>query len=732
MLKSLQAALQPKFFLPSLTIGLVTGLQHAVITLAFAFIIFSGDLAPYRSIGITVFFLGVIVQSLIVAIGSSLPGMITTVQDGPSAIMTVIVAALVAAMPNADPEVKLYTVLAYIILANVLTGIVFWLLGRFQLGRLVSYIPYPVVGGFLAGAGLMLLLGALQVMSGESISLFTLHRLFKPGIWLYWLPGVAFGLILFVLVMKVRHYLVLPLILASAVGLFYAVLALNGVSVAQAAQTGWLLQGVPPGQALFNFWSPLGFSRVDWPALLGQSVSLIAYTVVSLLGLLLNVTGLELATSQEIDLNQDLKNNGWANILSGALGSIAGYPVLSATALAYRLGARLRLNGVFAALVFAVLLALGGGALSFTPNLLLGGLLFFIGIDFLFTWVYQARVNMPPLEYAIIIVIMLLMNTLGFLPGVGAGLALAVAMFVFQYSRTQAIRHTLSGVNYPSTVERSRQHTQILKLQGDWLLILELQGFLFFGAANQILAAVRARLDETPGAPLPQYILLNFRLVTGMDSSAMFSFTKLKRTLEARGVGLALTGVAPQERRRLEKVLPSDQAQYFPDLDQGMAWCEDQIITAANLSSESVSVLEQIAAAIPVPADLALLQQRLRLHTYQAGETIIRQGSQQAGLYIIESGLAVVELASTDGSRLRLRKLGPGMFFGEMGLYTGEIASASVLAEQPCQVYEILEQDLRQLERDAPTVAAALHRFVTVYLSERLAKLTTTVQALLK
>lgn len=733
MPSSLRDRLQPKLLLPSLTIGLVFGVRNAVVFLAYALMIFSGDLASQLTIGITVLFLSGGLHALIVALGSAFPGMLSTVQDSPSVILSVVIASMLASMPQASPETKLYTALAAIMFTSLLTGLVCLLLGKFKLGGLVSYIPYPVVGGFLAGTGVLMVLGALKVMTGKSLSLFHLSPLFQADTWMLWLAGVSFAIILFTLVKKLNHYLVLPCTLAAAVIIFYLGLALSGTSIAQATQLGWLVKGAPQGGSLFHFWNPAGFAQVDWSALFSQTGSLLACVVVSLISLLLNITALELSTGQEIDLNAELKNNGWSNLAAGAAGGVIGYPALGNTTLAYRMGARLRLNGIVIALVVGLILAVGGGVLGYVPNLVLGGMLFFVGIDFLYSWLYQTWFSMPLFDYGIVVLIALLINILGFLPGVGIGLALAVVLFVVQYSQTHAVRHSLTAVSYQSSVDRSRLNARLLQRHGDWLYILELQGFIFFGTANQVLGEIRAHLDRPACFQSPRFIILDFRLVSGVDSSAAFSFAKIKRLAQAREISLVLTHTTPHIQKQLQKDLPPDRFRYFADLDHGIEWCEDQMLTTfeeANLPARSGSLFDQLASTLADEQQIAILKRYLKPRQVQAGACIIAQGSPQTGLYMIENGQVVIQIECQDGSVLRLRTLGAGAFFGEMGLYSGEPASADVIAEQPTHLYVLMADDLHALEMAAPTIAAALHRFVAAYMSERLAKFTATVQAL--
>ncbi len=125
-------------------------------------------------------------------------------------------------------------------MTSLLTGAVLYLPGRFRLGNLSRFIPYPVVGGFLSGSGWLLVLGSLRVMTGENISPAYLSKLIEPGIIKLWLPGVTLGLLLFLVVRIYKKTIFLPLILLGSMVAFYAVAGWMGISTAEARTTGWL------------------------------------------------------------------------------------------------------------------------------------------------------------------------------------------------------------------------------------------------------------------------------------------------------------------------------------------------------------------------------------------------------------------------------------------------------------------------------------------------------------
>ena len=745
MAASFYNQLQPKIIFPNLAVGLVVGIEIAAFNLALALMVFSGSLNSYVNVGITTIFLGSIVHFTVMALGSSYKGMLATVQDGPAVIIAVIITAMLAEMPLASETTRFYTALAAIMASSLITGLASLLLGWFRLGGLVSYIPYPVVGGFQAGSGMLLVLGGLQVMTGKNVSLYNLQLLLERGTLPLWLTGVGFGVALFFLVLKSDHYLVPLAAMAGATMLFFSLLALSGTSLEEAIQAGWLAapiettKNAPASLALFQLWDPAGFAQADWQAVMGQSGSLLACTIVALLGMMLNTSGIELATRQEINLNNDLRSNGWANLAAGMVGSSIGFSSMSDTVLGWRLGAHSRLSGIIAAGIVALVLAAGGGLLAYIPNLILGGMLVFTGMDFLVNWLYKAWFRLPHWEYAILAMIALLINTIGFLQGVAIGLAAAVAMFVVDYSRTQAVRHTLSGASYQSSVDRGRLCSQLLHQHSGWLKMVELQGYIFFGTANQVLDEIRRCLEGPDGCDAPagtsplRFIIIDFRLVSGLDSSAVYSFVKILRLVEARGVELALTHTTPAIQKKLQNDLPASRCRYFPELDYGIEWCEEQmldIFREMGLLGEQLSLFDQLARTLPDPAQAGLLQQYLKRRNVQAGECIITAGCQQDSLYLIECGRVVTQVQETGGGVLRLRRLGMGACFGEIGLYTGTPATADVFAEQFTCLYVLSADDLRTLEREQPAIAAALHRFVAAYLGERLAKASLTIQAM--
>jgi len=726
----------PDRLLPGLIAGLLMGVTEVFAALSLGSLVFSGALAPYLPYGIGMALFTAAVMLIATSLASRVPGVMGSAQDTSSVTLAVIAAGLVGTLSAAGATDRLTTVLAAIAATTLLTGLFFLALGAFRLGGLVRFVPYPVVGGFLAGTGWLLLQGSFGVMAGFPLTLRNLPALLRPDQLVLWVPGVLFAVVLFFGLRRIRHFLAMPGILAGAIVLFYLALLVTGTSVGEAVDRGLLL-GAASGEAI---WQPLALESLlaaDWPAILGQGGNIAIVLILSVVGLLLNASALELAIRKDVDLNRELRAAGLANLLSGLGGGMVGYHALSLSTLSYRIGARGRLPGLVAGAVCAVLLFAGSSVLAFFPKPILGGLLFFLGLDFLAEWVVAAWSRLSRGEYAVVLLIMVLMGAVNLLTGVAVGLVAMIALFVLNYSRIDVVHHAVSGAEMASNVERCAHHRRVLAGDlGRRVYVLELQGYLFFGTANALLERIRARVAD-PGQPKVQFIILNFRRVLGLDSSAVLSFVKARQLAEAQEIALVLTHVSPRILRQLEGAGLSEKekgVRILRDLDRGLEYCEEELLDLFRVTMKAIPVTlrAQLADAGFAKADTARLMRYLERLSVQEGETLLRQGEEADKLYFVERGTVSVYLETDQGERVRLQTLGLGTAVGELGMYLGARCTASVVADSQGLVYRLTGQALARMQEEEPELAATFHQFIARLLSERLAATTRTLEAVLR
>ena len=727
----LRGELDPRRLVPTLTFGLVLGALEAVLAISLAALIFGGRLSTHLEAGIGLGLLSAVIVMVVVAVRSSLPAAIGSVQDSTAAILALVAAGIALEVPST--EKSFLTVVVAFALTTVATGVFLFAVGLFRLGNLIRFMPYPVVGGFLAGTGWLLTKGAIGVLSGVAVSLSTLDDVFAGDAVKKWLPGISFAVVLLMLVRRWRHFLIIPAALFATLGLFYAVAAVLGSSVSELKAGGWLL-GPFPGTGLWEPWSIEGLARADWSAIAAQTPNMATVVLVGAVALLLNMSGIELAVGRDLDLDRELRASGGANVLAGLGGGIVGFPALSLTALAHRSGAG-RLVGMVAALVCAVALVLGGSFLSLFPRVVVGGLLLFLGLVFLVEWVYDAWFKLPRPDYLVVLLILVVIGAFGFLQGVAVGLVVAVALFVIDYSRTDVVKHAFSAGSYRSTVDRDPEHLAVLRAQGDEVFILELQGHLFFGTASSLFDRIRDRALDVAQSPL-SFLVLDFRRVSGLDSSAVLAFIKVHRLAAGQGFTLFVSGLSDRVRGQFQRGGFSEAElsgmRVFPDLDHAIQWCEDRLLEReAAVPQEPRPLGTLLRDGLGLSTDAERLLPYLELVELPTGYEFIHQGESSTDVYLLESGRLTAVLTRATGDQVRLRTMFPGTVVGEVTMYLATVRGASVVTEQPSRLYRLTTQALEAMERDDPELAGAIHRAFARLLAQRLTDSLRTMEALL-
>ena len=238
-------------FLPILTAGLVVGLLEIVFAVSFGTLVFSGALSDFVPQGIGLAVLGMALTGIVIALFTSLRGIVGGSQSAPAVIMSVAVAGVAATMSaGAAAEELFVTAAAAIALTTALTGLFLFTLGLFRLGSLGRFLPYPVVGGFLAGTGWLLVTGAINTMIDLPSGSPLLPALFEPGQLIYWLPGLILAMVMLILLRRFDHPLLLPALIFAGIALFYLLAWLSGVSTAESQHAGLAAGPFSRGQPL--------------------------------------------------------------------------------------------------------------------------------------------------------------------------------------------------------------------------------------------------------------------------------------------------------------------------------------------------------------------------------------------------------------------------------------------------------------------------------------------------
>ncbi|MGD1855705.1 MAG: SulP family inorganic anion transporter [Leptolyngbyaceae cyanobacterium] len=545
--------LQPEILFSSLVAGSITGIIGVIRAISYAALIFSGSLADYLNTGVGIAIFSSAAISVVVALMSSLPGMIATPLAAPTAVLAILAAQIAGTLTAASPTELLVTVVAAIALGSLATGVSLWLLGTLRGGGALQCVPYPVVGGFMAATGWLLVRGAIQVMTGEPLTFSHLTWFGRADALLHWGTGLVVALVLLVTTKRYQHSLVMPGVLLAATGLFYGVVWQSHLPLSAVRDRGWLLGPFPAG----SLWQPLtSFDQVRWGVIAQHSSTLGLLIFVSLLSLVLTYGGIELALGRDLDLNQELRAVGIANVVAGLGSTMVGNQALPSTLLAHKMGAASRLTGLFKAVPCVAVLMLGPAFLAYFPKPILGSLLLFLGLDLLWQWLYKIWSRLTWNDYLILVVTLVVINWVGFITGIATGFGLAALQFLYVCTRTNPVE-LVEPASAGDMTDRADAWLNFSQNQVDWI---DLQGYLFFGNAEPLFKQLRSHVLHPSSGETPGCVVLNFQSVLGLDASAVLSFSKLLKLTRDQQLTLVFSQVSQSLQHQLSRGLALELA----------------------------------------------------------------------------------------------------------------------------------------------------------------------------
>lgn len=746
--------------------GTIVAFVNAAYSLSFALLIFSGPLADGLSAGVATMVFSAGLATLIAAAFSSYPFAVAGPDTASMAVMSAMVVGITtgATLAGGDANLLPHVILA-LTMTTLVTGITLFAIGALKLDVWMRYIPFPVMGGFLAAAGCLLTAGAIKVATGQTLTASSLPGLVEPASLAHVAAGVACAATIVAMRRLWRHFLVLPAALLAQTAIVHAVIAGFGVPLAQARAETWILPSVS-GAGSVSLWMVASVSTFDWTRLLSQGGEIAAAAGVTAFAILLTTTGLEVTNKAALDLNRELRVSGLSNILLGAAGSVLGNLTFNRTALNVAAGARSRWSGAVAGSLCLGLAFAEGSIAGFVPTPVLSGLLFYMGFGLLRTWLVSGWRRLSRSDYVLVVAIMTLIVTRGYLEGIVLGLIASCLIFALNYSRVRIVKHRLTRQQTSSYVERSLEEQTFLTQHGGRVQVLWLQGYLFFGTAHGLLETLTewitqpARAEPASSAPTrnrrtrgrpamgelastrgagtqPRFLVIDFRQVTGADSSAAFSFLKLRDIAESHGVKLVFSSLAPNVRAPLAaEGLWSDgqsRAFEFPDLDMALEWAEDRLLDALD------------AGATPRPDFDAWLARELggkviaeRFKRYlepiglDKGSRLFAQGNPADALFFLRSGRVSVILDRQQSAPIRLRSMTGHTVIGEMGLYRDASRIAAVVADMPSEVFRLSKASFRRMEEQEPDLSSAFHAMIVRILADRLSFASNEIAALLR
>jgi SulP family sulfate permease len=698
-------------------------------TVAFAAMIFPGPLVKVVPLAFLAFLAGTALSGLLIGLFSRFYCNLSGAQDEPAAILATFASGL-ASMGVIDDGAAISTMFAVIVLSAACFGLVLLLLGVLKWGKYTQLIPYPVVGGFLAGVGLMMLIATIQFLSGVTVTVANIPQFLSWEMTVRWLPALIGAGLLYWGINRIQSVLLLPIGLICILVLFYTVALALSLSLDSLRESGFVFTSIPEG-GVFDATKWLSLKTIDWRIVLEARDEIGALILVCTIGASLATTALEIGAEIELESNHELRAHGLANLASALVGGLPAFTLAGPSLTYLRLGASSRLMPVLRALFTLALGVTGLSLLGFVPKIVVGALLILFSFGLVDEWLIRARYRLSFSDYVFVLIIAGIIVIAGFLPGVGAGIMIGVVEFLIKYSRLNVIKVELSGRDYRSDVERPLRADKILREAGQRVITFEIQGFIFFGTAVGLLERIRASVRAS--AEKVDYIILGFANVDGLDAAAHFALRKLNTFAKAEHSCLLFSSLTSDNAKALQaaNVIDKEQSVCFPSTAMAVEYVENRLLKPFGTTQDSLSAEDALAAVIGERDKALVLLPYFTLHDIKAGDQLFREGEDADGSILLVRGNLSAHLDLGGGQSVRLRKFLPGTLMGEMAFYSRNKRSASLVADTDATIGKISGESILRLSRDQPAIAAEFHQMAARVMANRITSMNATLRTFL-
>jgi len=443
---------------------------------------------------------------------------------GPTGAFVVIVAGVIAAHGYDG-----------LVLATLMAGVILAFAGYAGVGRLMRYVPMPVVTGFTAGI-------AVIIASSQVADFFGLPTTSVPsdfvGKWSAY--GRAIGTL---------SWATLGLG-AATLAVILAVRKLNprapsyliGIAGATAAAILLKLPVETVGDRFHAMATGLPLPRAPQVTIaLVREVIPSAFVIAFLAGIeaLLSATVADGMTGRRHRSGQELVANGIANIGSALFGGLPATGAIARTATNIRAGGRSPMAGIFHSLfLFAFLLALGRW-LALVPMTALAAVLLLVAWGMSEADRFVALVRTDAGERGVLLLTFILTVFVDLTVAIGVGVTLAALLFMMRMSETAGLV-ALDADEEPDLRDRLPVGVEVFRFSGP----------IFFGVASEMLEALR-RAGERPRA-----IILRMEQVPYIDATGANALATFTRQARHSGTEVWLVGLREQPREFLARFEP--------------------------------------------------------------------------------------------------------------------------------------------------------------------------------
>nr|WP_246001038.1 SulP family inorganic anion transporter [Brevibacillus panacihumi] len=390
--------------------------------------------------------------------------------------------------------------LEYLLAATVLTGILQFLMGVCKIGKLITFVPHPVMLGFVNALAILIFMAQLPHFAGAS--------------WMMY--AMVIGTLALIYILP-RFTKALPAALVAII-VMTVISILGGLDLRTVGDMGQITRSLP----LFHL-PQIPVNLETLMIILPYSFTL---ALVGILESLLTASLIDEMTDTRSNKNREVKGQGLANIVTGFFGGMAGCAMIGQSVINVKSGGRGRLSTFVAGSFLLFLIMVLGDVVQQIPMAALVGVMIMVSVG-TFNWQSLRDLRKVPFSDSLVMVttVAIVVATHDLAKGVIAGVIMSALIFGWKMARLKAVTSfTTDGVK-----------------------VYAISGQLFFGTMTHFVNEFDYQAD-------PEEIVIDFSHSHVWDHSAVTGIAKVVHKYQQLGKKVRVEGLNEESKWLVDRI----------------------------------------------------------------------------------------------------------------------------------------------------------------------------------
>lgn len=442
--------------------------------------------------------------------------------SGPTGAMTVVLVPIVATygVPS-------------VLVVGVLAGVLLVILALAGAGRVMRYVPVPVIEGFTIGIALIIGLqqipGALGVhVKADGVIATAVRSVQEWFTHPHWAPVLIAVFVAAAILLLARVRPGIPVALPAIIVVTVANLLMH----LGAEQIGKIPAGLP-APSLPDL-APSTIRQLVIPA--------IAVAALAALESLMSASAADAMTvGQRHDSDRELFGQGLANIAAPLFGGVPATGAIARTAVNVKTGAHSRLAAITHSLLLLIVVLIAGGLVGKIPLAALAGVLIATAVSMVSVSSVRTLMRATKQDAAVLAITAIATVALDLVEAVIIGMIVAGGLALKQVAASAAV----STEDVATLADSRADDLQREHLLDEHIVVYRLEGPLFFAAAHDFLLEL-TRVSDV------RVVILRMAHLTAIDATGAATLSDVITRLERRGITVMLSGVRPEHAAILQ------------------------------------------------------------------------------------------------------------------------------------------------------------------------------------